>query len=188
LAAVGMGADVLVTTFESWHSRHPKSPVTGKDWEPGEMGFVGQTMPEAREQGWVNECLTTSGYDRHENYALVSRPYLIEDNEVSYGELEVMDSDDPDFSGGGLMHEVFVEIMKIETIRDKIASDDQDLAAVKAVADLIPDEETRYFHMDCASLKALAEQELIVSAILMAEDNTTRQTLIEERFGEESRA
>lgn len=185
IATFGMAADTLVTTFESWHSTHVKCPVTNEPWKQGEMAFVGQTYPMARELGWVDECLTTNGYDRDGNYAIVSRPYLIKDNEVTFGEAEIHSTDDNDFKGDGYMHDVFVDMMGEPTILDAMAEQVERSPAMAIVDSLVIEPQARSFHIDVAALRAIAEKDLLVSAVLIAgEDETIRQEMITERFGE----
>lgn len=184
LAAVGMAPDLLVVTFESWHSNREKSPITGEDWVPGEMAYVGQTYPEAKKEHWVNECLTTHGFDRFSEYALISTPYLIEGTEVTFEEAEVYDSHDADFKGAGYMHDVLAQVMQMPTVFDQIAEDEGPQATVIGILSDLMSETARWFHLDCAALKAMADKKLIVSAVLIAQDDPERQEMIANRFGD----
>ena len=182
IAAVGMSADVLMATFESWHTELVDCPLTGKPWTQGEMAFVGQTVPEALEKGWVTECLLTVAVDRHQNHAMVNRPYVITGKEVEYKEEMVIESDDPksSVSSEGYIHHNLLQIMSQPTVLELMEKDE--LVLARMVGDML-DEEHRFFHMDCAAFAALAEQELMVGGMLMADSESTRAKLIEERFG-----
>src|SRR6185503_18755085 len=84
LAAPGFSASDITLTFESYTTTHRKSPITGEPWMPREMQFVAQTVPDAFEKGWVNECLTTSAHSRNGEYALASQGYRIKDGKVEW--------------------------------------------------------------------------------------------------------
>lgn len=181
ITAVGMSPDTLMATLESWHSTLDKSPVTGQDWMRGEMAFVGATYPEAQQEGWVSECLTTNAFDREGDYVVVSTPYLIQDHQVTFKESIVHDSSEAE--GSGVMQNAFLAIMQLPTVIQTLEKD-EDAKLIQVVAQFIPDPEVRQFHMDCAALKAMAEQDLITAAALMAEEGSARKQMIIERFGD----
>ena len=56
--------------------------------------------------------------------------------------------------------------------------------AIRLLSEAIEDEEQRWFHIDCAAMKAAMEKELIIYGMFAAADGSKRQKLIEERFGE----
>ena len=184
VAAIGMVLDAIVVTFESWHSTLKECPVTNAPWEPGEMAFLGATSAEAREKGWVNECLTTMAWDRDKNNAMLSRPYIIKGTEVTYLEPQRVDSTKPGNSSGGFVNDEMLNIMAQPSILDRLQTENAPQAqAVKILGELMSEEE-KIFHLDCAALKAMSDRKVIESAVLMAEEGSDRQRMIEERFGD----
>ena len=61
-------------TFESFNSTLAENPITGKRWEPQEMQYVFEAVPENRTEHWVRECITTSAHERGGEFALTSMP------------------------------------------------------------------------------------------------------------------
>lgn len=183
VAVMGMAVDVVITTVESWHSKEKVCPLTGEPWEPGEMAFLGQTSPEAREKGWVWECLNTMGFDRFQHVSMISTPYRINGTEVTYFESMVIDSDDDDAEAAGYLTEQMRHCLAQPTILDRMEAEAPEMAAITKVLAEALSEEQKMFHIDCAALGALAQRELIKSAALMAENGSERARMIEERFG-----
>lgn len=183
VAAMGFNADTMSIAFESYHSTLENSPLTGKRWMPKEMQYVAETMPD---KDWVTECLTITTHERDGGFTLFSQPYRIRDGEVEWTEEEriQLSSGDDDAEAHGVMFEALQHAMqtpKINMLMEEQVKKDPTAALVSS---LISDEETRYFHSDMATLRALEERELIISCLFAAKEGSKRKELLQERFGD----
>ena len=82
VGATGFAATTMSLTFESYNSTLPESPLTGKRWEPHEMQYTFEAVPQNRIEHWVKECLTTTAHERGGEFGLTSLPYIIEGTKV----------------------------------------------------------------------------------------------------------
>ena len=82
--AVGLSADVVALRSEGWTRVSDLNPVTGRDWEPGEMGQVA-TEHDGLAKGWVSEGLIISVHNRADDQLTIHQPYVIEGRTVSFG-------------------------------------------------------------------------------------------------------
>lgn len=190
VACPGFSADVVSVTFESYSTKHTKSPVTGEEWMPKEMQFVAQTMPEAFEKGWVHECLTTSIHERGGDYALASHGYRITDGVVEWLEAKSMNPEHENpTSGGGFMFDNLQAAMERktmeETVREETENENEPLLQLLA-GTFKDDPERRAFHIDMATSRVLEDNELAIGVMLMAEAGTNRAEWLEERLGDPS--
>jgi len=188
LGASGFCASTVSATFESYHTTLKESPITGKPWLPKEMQFVAETVPDAFEKGWVNECLTTSAHERGGKYAMASQPYLIKGTEVEWYEMKsgIPTGEAHEMTEGvsGYMFDSLQESIARPTIVDALEAQAKEDPMAAMVSNLIEDPERRQFHIDMATAKALEENELVVGVMLMAEEGSERQSWLSERLGE----
>lgn len=191
IGAMGFSADTVSITFESWHSTHKQSPITGENWRPREMQFVGETNPEAVAKRWVNECLTTSIHDREGNYGISSEPFQIEgeggDRKVVWLEADAqmrISSENENERGDGFMFNVLQKIMSEKKMTELMAEQVQQNPLFEVLDAVISDPELRYYHTDSATVQAMAEREVALAVVLNAEKGSERYRLIKERFGE----
>ena len=182
VAAMGFNADTMSISFESYHSTLENSPLTGKRWMPKEMQYVAEVYPD---KDWVRECLTITTHERDGGFTLFSQPYRILDGEVEWTEESLLQisSEEDDVGGSGVMFEALQHAMEVPKINALVAeqAEKDDVAAF--ISSLITDEETRYFHSDMATFRALEEKELILSCLFAAKEGSTRQALLKDRFG-----
>jgi hypothetical protein len=188
IGAQGFAADTMSITFESYNSTLPKSPHTGKSWEPHEMQYTFEGVPENAEKHWVTECITTSGHERGGEFALTSMPYWIEDGKVVWQEeknLSFTSGNEGD-GGGGVMFEYMQNAMSLPTIEEVMAEKAKDNRLIGMISDLITDEEIRFFHTDMATYTSMRERKLVSAIMFTAEPGSVRAKLIEERLGPEA--
>ena len=189
VGASGFSADTLSLTFESYHSTLPESPNTGKPWEPHEMQYTFEAVPENREKHWVKETITTSIHERGGAFALHSQPYVLEDGKVVWSdETQTISSDVEGESGGGVMFNTLQDAMTKPTI-EQILSQESAVNPVTALMNsLVDDPEQRMFHTDMATYKIMEDRNLITAVMFSATPDTRRAEWIEERLGPGSTA
>jgi hypothetical protein len=187
IGAQGFAATTMALTFESYNSTLPESPLTGKRWEPHEMQYTFEAVPENREKHWVTECLTTSGHERGGEFALISMPYLIEDGLVTWldGKITLSSTVDGE-GGGGVMFDYLQNAMSQPTIEEIMAEKAKDNKVVAMMAGLVTDPETRLFHTDMATYKGMEERKLISAVMFTAMPGSLREELIRERLGDDA--
>lgn len=185
LGAAGFCADTMIITFESYHTTLEVSPISGEEWEAGELERLFNDDPEAVDKGWMHECLTTTGHERGGGYGLISLPYLIKAKEVVWQDAMTPPEN---VDGGGVMFESLQYSMSLPTLLERVeeVADTDPVAGL--ISGLILDPELRQFHTDMATLQALQERELIISVALTAEPGTNRERLIRERFDQPDEA
>jgi hypothetical protein len=86
LAITGFGADVLVLTFDTFHSTLPENPRTGKEWERGEMQELAEKH-HGLERGWVTDAIHVMAVNRADDMVAWTLPY----KKVSRHRLEWLD-------------------------------------------------------------------------------------------------
>lgn len=183
IGAGGFNADTMSLTFEGYHSEQKENPLTGKDWKPREMQYVAETVPEAKDRGWVNECMTTSIHDRSGNFGFHSKPFQVKGDEVLWHDDQDTLMTKADGGGDGVMFDYLQGVMSGPKMRDIIterAGKDTFLNALMTNLD----EEAQLFHTDAATVKALQEKDLAIGVVLSAEPGSEREQWIHERFGE----
>src|SRR3954470_18718710 len=111
VGAAGFAATTMALTFESYHSEEPKNPVTGQPWQPHEMQYTFEAVPENREKHWVKECLTTSAHERGGAYGLQVMPYVLEGTKVLWAEETITVTSEEDLQGGGTMFDYLQSAM-----------------------------------------------------------------------------
>lgn len=185
LGAMGFGADVMSIAFESYYSTLVNSPITGEPWLHRELQFVYETHPEAHAEGWVDSCISIAVHERGGEYAFLSVPYVIEDDQVVWtdGEQQVSSAHSEE-QARGPMFEYLQQVMSSPTIADRMAEGSDDQIA-KMMAGLIDDDEARLFHTDMATLKALEDRGLITGIMFGAEKGSNRAQWLQERLGPE---
>ena len=184
LAAAGFNASTITLTFESYHTELKESPITGKRWMPREMQFVAETHPEAWENGWVAECLTTSAHERGGGYELFSQAYRIKDGKVEWGDTKsVKHSNEQGDHEGGLMFDHLQQAMATPTVEEQLEEQAKENPLAAMVAGLIEDPERRQFHIDMATAKALEDNDLAVGVMVLADDGSERAQWLAERLG-----
>jgi hypothetical protein len=185
VGAAGFAATTMSITFESYNSTEPVSPNTGKPWEPHEMQYTFEAVPENREKHWVTECLTTTAHERGGDFALTSLPFVIEGNKVIWKEETLTISSGTDGEGGGgVMFDYLQDAMARPTLEEAIDEKSESDPMLKMVTGLIDDPERRLFHTDMAVYKTLEERKLITAVMFRAEAGSLREELIRERFGD----
>jgi len=183
VGAAGFAATTMSLTFESYHSELPESPNTGKPWEPHEMQYTFEAVPENREKHWVKECLTTTAHERGGGFILQSLPYTIEDYQTIWSEPLVVDSEVVGEGGGGVMYDYMQAAMAAPTIEEAMLAKGKDDPMAELVHSLVTDPEARLFHTDMATLTALKERNLVGSVVFTTVPGTLREQWIEERLG-----
>lgn len=183
VGARGFGASTMSITFESYHSTLGKSPITGKDWQPREMQYTFEAVPENRAEGWVTECLTTTIHQRGGGFAMQSLPYTIENNLVTWGESVLMITEDGETTGGGYMHDYLQQAMAAPTIEEILADQSENSQIAALINGLVDDPEARMFHIDMATYTAMQERNLVTAIMFTAEVGSNRERWIEERHG-----
>lgn len=73
LMALLLSADKLVTMSDTYHSALEKNPLTGQDWEPGDMQELADN--DGREKGWVSDALVISEHERFGAVQVTCLPY-----------------------------------------------------------------------------------------------------------------
>lgn len=186
VGAAGFAATSMAITFESYHSSEGKSPNTGKPWEPHEMQYTFEAVPENRTHHWVTECLSTTVHERGGGFCFSSWPYVIENGKVVWGEktLDFMAGED-DTKAQGVMFEYLQHAMSQPTLEEVIAEKSKDDPMAAMMAGLVTDPEQRLFHTDMATITMLEERKLITIAMLAAEPGTAREEMIRERLGDQ---
>lgn len=183
IGASGFGATTLSLTFESYHSTLPMSPVTDRPWQPREMQYVFEAVPQNLEKHWVSECLTTTVHERGGGFALHTLPYKIVDDQLVWGE-EIVVLPDGDVQGGGAMHAYLQDAMSQPTIEEIISAKGDAVATVAAfMSGLVTDPEARLFHTDMATYTILKQRDLVTAIMFTAEAGSDRAKWIEERLG-----
>jgi hypothetical protein len=182
VGAAGFAATTMSITFESYHSELGESPNTGRPWEPHEMQYTFEAVPENREKHWVRECLTTTAHERGGGFILQSMPYVIEDWEVIWSEPLIVDSEVVGEAGGGVMYDYLQQSMAAPTIAEAIATKGKNDPMMKLISDLIDDPEQRLFHIDMATYKIMRGRNLVTSVIFFAKKGTNRALLIKDRM------
>lgn len=184
VGAAGFGATTMSITFESYTTNLEKSPHTGEPWQPQEMQYTFEAVPENATEGWVQECLTTTAHDRGGGFCLTSLPYTIQGKEVLWGEekFTITDGED-DGHGGGAMYEYLQNVMATPTIEEAMAEQAKTNEITRVMSTLVTDEEQRRFHFDMATFTALTERNLVSSAVFTAPKDSKRAEWIEERLG-----
>jgi hypothetical protein len=187
IAATGFGADAMSVAFESYHTELKESPLTGKPWRHHEMQYVAETHPEAREKGWVNECITITMHERGGDFALHSIPYLIKEDHVEWQEAQTqtVDSTVEGEGSGGVMFDYLQDAMSQPRLMDLIAEKAPTDEMAAFMLSLVDDAEAQQFHADVGTLKAMEGQGLASGFVLFAEEGSKREKLIEERLGPE---
>lgn len=183
VGAAGFGATTMSMTFESYHSTLGESPNTGKPWEPHEMQYTFEAVPENREKRWVSECLSTSAHERGGDFCFTSQPYWIEGTKVVWGEEQVFLTAIQDgTSAKGVMFEYLQNTMSLPTIEEVMAEKAGSDPTAKVMMGLVTDPEIRLFHTDMATYTALQERKLVTAIMFTAKPGTSRALLIKERM------
>ena len=184
VGASGFGATTLSLTFESYHSTEEFSPNTGRRWEPHEMQYTFEAVPENREKHWVRETLTTSIHERGGAFALHSQPYIIEDWKVIWSEdTQTISSDKEGEGGGGVMFNTLQNAMEQPTIEDMLNDQSKTNPVTAVMNSLVDDQEQRLFHTDMATYRSLEEKGLASAVMFSAVPGSKRAEWIEERLG-----
>jgi len=188
IGVMGFSADVVSITFESYTSKLKESPVTGKDWMPKEMQYVSETYPDAAEKGWVSPCLTTTIHDRDGGWALYSLPYVIKEDQITWGEPISMGSSEEgedDTTGTGVMFDWLQDMMQRPKATDLISENlEQGNPMLKLFTEML-DEEAILFHGDVATMRTMKEKDLVLAVVLRAEAGSKREEMIKDRFGDD---
>ena len=187
VGAQGFAATTMAMTFESYNTTLPESPHTGKPWEPHEMQYTFEAVPENRTEHWVTECLTTTAHERNGEFGLISLPYLIEDGEVTWLDQKLtLSSTTEGEGGGGVMFEYLQDAISQPTIEEIMTEKAQDNRFVAMMAGLVTDPVARMFHTDMATYTALRDRDLVSAIMFTAEPGSVRAQLIEERLGSDA--
>ena len=183
LGAQGFGASAMSLTFESYNSAEMTSPNTGKRWEPHEMQYTFEAVPQNRTERWVTECLTTTAHERGGEFALCSMPYWIEDDKVVWLEEKTIWHSADEGEGAGVMFEALQHAMSQPTIEEVFAEKAKGDKVAELVSGLITDPELRHFHTDMATYTAMQDRKLASAVVFTAEAGSDRAKWIEERLG-----
>lgn len=186
VGASGFGATTMSLTFESYTSTLKDSPITGEPWQPHEMQYTFEAVPENRTEHWVKECLTTTAHDREGEFALTSLPYMIEDGKMVWSDSTMTISSEAEGEGGGgVMFEWLQHAMAQPTIEEAIAKSSEDSELAALMSSLVTDPEQRLFHTDMATFRSLEERHLVTAAMFSAIPGSRRAEWIKERLGGE---
>lgn len=99
VARVGFSAQRMSLSMESWSSKLKENPLSGEEWEQGEMAYVAEYYPEARENGWVTDALNVFTFDENGDYESSLIHFSMEGPLITWGE-EMKHTED-DFHVGG---------------------------------------------------------------------------------------
>ena len=185
MGAAGFAATTMSITFESYHSNLQESPNTGKPWEPHEMQYTFEAVPENREKHWVMECLSTSAHERGGEFCFSSLPYVIEGKQVVWGEEKIIYSNAEGESAQGVMFDYLQHAMSQPTLEDIMAEKAKDDPFFAAMGGLVTDPEQRLFHTDMATFSSLEERKMVTAGMFAAEPGSWREQQIKERFGDQ---
>lgn len=98
LIGIGCEAEALVLTtdtiMEGPNAR--KNPLTGQNWQPGELGKVFQ-HPDALVEGWISEALMGIAAHRNGDTAVMVQPYFDHGDRIEWRDADVI----PDGSEAG---------------------------------------------------------------------------------------
>lgn len=184
VGAAGFGATTMSLTFESFNSTLGESPITGSPWEPHEMQYVFEAVPENRTEHWVKECVTTTAHERGGEFALTSMPYVIEDGQVVWSESRIeISSQAEGEGGGGVMFDWMQHAMAQPTIEEVMSSKAENDQITAVISEMVTDPEMRLFHTDMATYRAMEEQHLVSAIMFAANPGSLRAEMIEERLG-----
>lgn len=174
-------------TFESFNSTLGESPITGNPWEPHEMQYVFEAVPENRTEHWVKECVTTTAHERGGEFALTSMPYVIEDGQVVWSESRIeISSQAEGEGGGGVMFDWMQHAMAQPTIEEVMSSKAENDQITAVISEMVTDPEMRLFHTDMATYRAMEEQHLVSAIMFAANPGSLRAEMIEERLGSQA--
>lgn len=178
IGAMGLNADAMSITFESYHSNLPNSPITGKPWKPHEMQFVQEMHPK---KGWVDECLTTTIHERGGGFGMSSHAYRIENHQVEWLDSQFDVVKDYEIGqGSGVMFEALQHAMAAQTMEQVLAESKDPITAM--MGKLVVDEEVRLTHSELGTMRALEEKELILSMTFFVEPGSVREEMLNDRL------
>jgi hypothetical protein len=164
--AFGLSADTVAFWCEGWSPRLGKSPLTGQDWAPGELGEAAAAH-DALGKGWISEALIVSAYNRADDQVTIHLPYVIDGGTVSFGEpLTVTDAD-------GFLADVMLSAMREPTQLER-------LAVVPEVRDMSPDQVL--FAADMGATDALARLKPNARVQFYAKPGSQRHQALRARF------
>lgn len=82
VAVIGFSADVVVLSLDSYNALQDENPLTGAEWEHGEME---KSADQLIQMGAISEALTTMAYDRSGPLGLRVQLYRRVDNRLEWG-------------------------------------------------------------------------------------------------------
>lgn len=181
-AATMFGCDTLSITHESWQTGERLNPLTGKDWEVGDMQDLAENH-DGIAKGWIAEALMSYAVNRAGDLVSGFQKFVMHgDNEngytVEWTETQVLPAEQSGVQHRGVIPESLVSFMNAPTVMQFMAKagvtgDTFGLTPVQAQA-----------HSDCAAIKYLPQFGFRGMAQLMS-DEEERSAVIEESLGEQ---
>jgi len=122
----------LVIVMDSYHSNLLINPMTGKEWEHGEMNDLADNH-DGRAHGWVTDSITMILEDRAGANALVEMPYSVDGKTVRWKGEPILfglpGGDSSGHAGGGRLSGLFEPPPDMPVVPDSLT----DLDAARLV-------------------------------------------------------
>lgn len=176
----GTHPDFLLVVHEAYMTEEAKNPVTGEEWEHLDMGWVHQEAPSK-----VKPALNFIAFNAQGDIQMRLLSYEVDEkNEMTWDEPFATQMEDAEL-GGGVVYDSIQRILKIPPMLEELrrAGDAPDILKDWLVEDPDPEiKERRDYHMDMASLRAVAAhvKDLFVGGMLHAEKGSVREQCLKE--------
>lgn len=196
VAAYAFEADMLAVVHDTWFAHDPsKNPLTGNDWQPGDMQDLVDNH-DGIAKGWVSDAILVVACNRAGDQMQEMIPYRIRKRSryttVDWIDKPPLPEDVPEdeIISAGVIPDALTEIMGRSSVTQEMAKN-TDLGEIgKQMLEALGAEVFRA-HQDCAAVKLFADppsnwgedfpREL--SIVLSAEEGTERARVIQESLG-----
>lgn len=177
ICAVVFGCDAVTMVTEGWHPSPEHgliNPVTGKEWERGEMQDVVENH-DGLTRGWLTEGLTCTAANAAGDSTGAVQDYVIHEDNGPDGVTHTIEWKEPflpdDVVFGGYVVESLVSFMNDPNVYHSMAK-----TGVTGESFGLTAEEAQA-HQDCAAVKFLTSSGFRGSALLMAESEARRRII-----------
>lgn len=129
LCAALFRATDLVIVMDSYSAKTPTNPITGQEWQHGDMADVAENH-NGRAEGWVFDAICLIFQDRAGAEALIEIPYRVVDGHIEWEPEQRFGLGEPGTeSGGGRLSGLFEPPPGMP----EVPEDMSDMAAAKLV-------------------------------------------------------